>query len=219
MKTTIRWLVGLALMGPAAGYAQFPAPPAQVQDTTLLKRWVGNYLERPLTLEFYGDTMLVVGDRHALNYRLTFDSLVANGDTTIQARYHLSHGRLLLETPDGNVVTMAAQKTLGRPLTGRWVGDVDSSGTIMPLELNLNTDRTACWHSGPEGKWTRGEWDRETRLITLTWDAGEWTGFYDPQRNFLTLKPSTDSTHSVEPTGTLQRVFRGPAPSSACPAH
>src|SRR5882757_2665379 len=100
MKTTIRWLVGLALMGPAAGYAQFPgssappASPAQVQDTTLLKRWVGNYLEHPLTLEFYGDTMLVVGDRHALNYRLTFDSLIATGDTNVVARYRLVRDRL-----------------------------------------------------------------------------------------------------------------------------
>ncbi|MGH7487154.1 MAG: hypothetical protein ACREMY_16355, partial [bacterium] len=69
---------------------------AQQQDTALLKRWVGNYLERPLTLEFYGDTMLVVGDQHALNYRVTFDSLVATGDTSVVARYRIVRDRLLL---------------------------------------------------------------------------------------------------------------------------
>src|SRR5262245_17206175 len=71
---------------------------SQQQDTAVLKRWVGNYLERPLTLEFYGDTMLVVGDQHALNYRMTFDSLIATGDTTLVARYRLVRDRLLLET-------------------------------------------------------------------------------------------------------------------------
>ena len=126
--------------------------------------------------------------------------------------------RLLLETPDGNVVTMAPQKTLGRPLTGRWVGDVDSSGTTMPVELNLNTDRTACWRTTPDGKWMKGEWDRDTRRVTLTWEVAEWTGYFDPQRNSLTLRASADSTHSAAgPTGTLQRVFRGIAPSSQCP--
>ncbi|MBI4502214.1 MAG: hypothetical protein HY700_13765 [Gemmatimonadetes bacterium] len=206
-----RWLTVLLLLAPATAIAQ-------QQDTTLLKRWVGNYLEKPLTLEFYGDTMLVVGDRHALNYRLTLDSLIATGDTSIVARYRVSHGRLLLETADGSVITMATQKTLGRPLTGRWMGDVDTSGTAVPVELNLNPDRTACWHGSPDGKWMKGEWDRETRVVTMIWDSGEWTGLYDPQNNSLVLRPIADSTHSATgPTGALHRVFRGPAPAAQCP--
>jgi hypothetical protein len=183
---------------------------AQQQDTTVLKRWVGNYLERPLTLEFYGDTMLVVGDQHALNYRMTFDSLIATGDTTLVARYRLVRDRLLLETPDMNVITMAPQQTLGRPLTGRWVGEVDSAGTTYPVELALNTSRTACWRKPPDGKWTMGEWDRQTRVVTLTWDNGEWDGRYDPQGNSLLLDPISDSTHTnTGPRGILHRVFRG----------
>jgi hypothetical protein len=191
---------------------------AQQQDTALLKRWVGNYLERPLTLEFYGDTMLVVGDQHALNYRMTFDSLIATGDTNVVARYRVVRDRLLLETPDLNVITMAPQKTLGRPLTGRWVGDVDSSGTTISVELNLNTSRTACWRRAPDGKWTMGEWDRQTRLVTLTWDNSEWDGRYDPQGNSLLLDPISDSTHTTTgPRGILRRVFRGAFAGAQCP--
>jgi hypothetical protein len=204
----------LLLSLPAGAAAQQPAQ----QDTTLLQRWVGNYLERPLTLEFYGDTMLVVGDQHALNYRLTYDSLIATGDTNVVARYRVTMGRLLLETPDAQVITMARQRTLGRPLTGRWIGDVDSSGTTLPIELNLNTSRTACWRHSPDGKWTVGEWERETRVITLTWDNDEWTGLYDPQRNSLLLDPPSDSTHTTTgPTGILRRIFRGATPPGQCP--
>jgi hypothetical protein len=204
-----RWL--FLLLIPVTAQAQAP-------DTTLLKRWVGNYLERPLTLEFYGDTMLVVGDQHALSYRMTYDSLVATGDTTVVARYRLALNRLLLETPDGNVITMAAQRTLGRPLTGRWVGDVDSSGTTLPLELNLHPSRMACWRRSPDGKWTVGEWERETRLVTLMWDDGEWKGLYDPQGNSLMLDRLTDTTHvTTGPTGILRRVYRGTAPAEHCP--
>jgi hypothetical protein len=204
--------VGLFLsLAPVTGFAQ-------QQDTTVLKRWVGNYLERPLTLEFYGDTMLVVGDQHALNYRMTYDSLIATGDTTLVARYRLVRDRLLLETPDLNVITMAPQKTLGRPLTGRWVGDVDSAGTTIPVELHLNTSRTACWRKSPDGKWTVGEWDRQTRVVTLTWDNAEWDGRYDPQGNSLLLDPVSDSTHTTNgPRGILRRVFRGTGAGGQCP--
>ena len=212
MKT--RWLLTVGLLFPLAAGAQS----AQPKDTALEKRWVGNYLERPLTLEFYGDTMLVVGDRHALDYRLTGDSLIANGDTTIRARYRLAYGRLLLEVPDGNVITMAPQRTLGRQLTGHWIGSVDSAGTAIPVELNLYNDRTACWRVTPDGKWMRGEWDRDSRTVTMIWDNGEWIGRYDPQGNALVLKPAVDSSQGTTPSpaGTLQHAFRGPAGGSSC---
>jgi len=126
--------------------------------------------------------------------------------------------RLLLETPDLNVITMAPQKTLGRPLTGRWVGEVDSSGTTIPVELNLNVSRTACWRKPPDGKWTMGEWDRQTRLVTLTWDNAEWDGRYDPQGNSLLLDPISDSTHTATgPRGILRRAFRGAFAGAQCP--
>lgn len=193
-----------------AASAARPAAAAQQPDSTILQRWVGNYLERALTLEFYGDTMLVVGDRHALSYHMTSDSIIATGDTSLVVRYRLSFGKLLLETAEGNVVTMSPQRTLGRALTGRWAGDIDTSGTSQPAELELKPDRSARWHSLPDGKWVVGEWERETRAVTLTWeDGGEWTGLYDPQRNTLLLEPVADSTETKKgATGVLRRVFR-----------
>ena len=223
MNIALRCFALVIGLVPAAAAAQVPvfAPPPEATltvDTTLMKRWVGNYLERPLTLEFYGDTMLVVGDQHALSYRITYDSIIATGDTNVVARYRLARGRLLLETPDGNVITMASQRTLGRPLTGRWIGEVDSAGTYFPVEVKLNTNRTACWRKTPDGKWALGEWDRETRRVTLTWETTEWTGFYDPQNNALQLDPVSDSTRtSTSPSGILRRILRGNGFGESCP--
>lgn len=187
-----------------------PALEAQ-QDTTLLRRWVGNHRERSLTFEFYGDSMLVVGDRHALHYRLTPDSLTATGDSNFAVRYRLSYGRLLLETPDGEVVTMSRQSTLGRPLTGRWVGELQLGDSIAPGELRLDSDRSAAWRVDG-GKNRSGEWERQARRVTLTWDDGtEWSGLYDPNGNTLLVEPVADSTGAVRPggaSGVLRRVFR-----------
>lgn len=187
------------------------AAPGQQPDSTLLGRWVGIHKERSLTLEFYGDTMLVVGDRHPLNYHLTADSIIATGDTALAVRYRMSFGKLLLETTD-DVITMSPQIPLGRPLIGRWVGDVDTAGTTQLAEIQLSVDRSASWRALPDGKREFGEWDRQTRKVTLTWaNGGEWSGLYDPLRNTLLLEPVADSTGAVQPggaTGILRRVFR-----------
>lgn len=185
---------------------------AQQADSSGLGRWVGIHRERSLTLEFYGDTMLVVGDRYPLNYHLTADSIIATGDTSLAVRYRRSYGKLLLETADGDIITMSPQIPLGRPLTGRWVGDLDTAGTAQLIELRLNGDRSAEWRALPSGKKEFGEWDRQTRKVTVTWsNGGEWSGLYDPLRNTLLLEPVTDSTGAVQPggaTGILRRVFR-----------
>lgn len=189
-----------------------PAAAAQQPESTLLGRWVGIHRERSLTLEFYGDTMLVVGDRHPLNYHLTTDSIIATGDTALAVRYRMSFGKLLLETADGDVITMSPQIPLGRPLIGRWIGDVDTAGTTQLAEVRLSVDRSASWRALPDGKREFGEWDRQTRKVTLTWtNGGEWSGLYDPLRNTLLLEPVSDSTGAVLPggaTGILRRVFR-----------
>lgn len=188
------------------------AAAGQQPDSTLLRRWVGIHRERSLTLEFYGDTMLVVGDRHPLNYHLTPDSIIAVGDTALAVRYRMSFGKLLLETADGDVITMSPQIPLGRPLIGRWVGDLDTAGTTQLAEIQLSVDRSASWRALPDGKREFGEWDRQTRKVTLTWaNGGEWSGLYDPLRNTLLLEPVADSTGAVLPggaTGILRRVFR-----------
>lgn len=186
---------------------------AQQPDSLLLGRWVGIHKEnRSLTLEFYGDTMLVVGDRYPLNYRLTADSIIATGDTSLAVRYRRSFGKLLLEPADGDIITMSPQIPLGRPLIGHWVGDVDTAGTTQTAELWLDVQRGARWRSMPNGKWAIGEWDRQTRKVTMTWESGgEWSGLYDPLRNTLLLEPVTDSTGVEQPggaTGVLRRVFR-----------
>jgi len=50
-----------------------PAAAAAQRDSVLAHRWVGVHQGQPLQLEFYGDTMLVVDDQRALDYRLTGD--------------------------------------------------------------------------------------------------------------------------------------------------
>jgi len=180
-----------------------PTVAAGQRDSLLAHRWVGVHLGRGLQLEFYGDTMLVVNDQHVLDFRLTHDSLVAFGDTSVVGRYRLVLQRLLLETPDG-VVTMAFQSPLARPLTGHWQGSLGTADGVE-TELVIAPDGTARWRRLPEGAWTYGEWDRETRVITFTWsDETEWRGQYDPIGNAMLFEVTVAD---AEPT-ILRRVFR-----------
>jgi hypothetical protein len=157
---------------------------AAQRDSVLAHRWVGLHLRQPLELEFYGDTMLVVNDTHVLNFRLTNDSLVATGDTTLAGRYRLVLGRMIFETPE-DVVTMAMQSPLA--------------------ELVIYASGTARWRHLPSGRWADGEWDRETRLITFTWaDSTEWRGQYDPVGNAILFEQTVDGAGST----ILRRFFR-----------
>jgi len=180
-----------------------PAPMAAQRDSLLAHRWVGVHHGRGLQLEFYGDTMLVVNDQHVLDFRLTHDSLVAFGDTSVVGSYRLVLQRLLLGTPDG-VVTMAVQSPLARPLTGRWRGVLGTADGVE-TELVIAPDGTARWRRLPAGGWTYGEWDRETRVITFTWsDETEWRGQYDPTGNAMLFETTvTDSEATI-----LRRIFR-----------
>jgi hypothetical protein len=173
------------------------------RDSVLAHRWVGIHLREPLQFEFYGDTMLIVNDQYVVDFRLTDDSLVASGDTTVRGRYRLALGRLLLETPEG-VVTMATQSALARPLTGRWQGGLgDEEGST--IELVMRVDGTGRWRKLPDGRWMDGEWDRETRIITFTWaDETEWRAHYDPIGNALLFEQTVPGAGS----SILRRVFR-----------
>jgi hypothetical protein len=181
-----------------------PGPQLRAQrDSLLAHRWVGIHLSRPLELEFYDDTMLVVNDQHALDFRATNDSLVAVGDTTVIGRYRLVLGRLVLETPD-EVVTMAMQSTLARPLTGRWRGPLGTSDGAS-VALVIYESGVARWHRLPDGAWTEGEWDRETRVVTFTWaDETEWRAQYDPEGNSLLFEQTVPE---AGPT-ILRRAYR-----------
>lgn len=187
----------------AVALALAAVPAAAQRDSVLAHRWVGMHLGRPLQLEFYGDTMLVVNDEHVLDFQLTTDSLVAFGDTSVVGRYRLALDRLLLQTPDG-VVTMALQSPLARPLTGRWQGPLGTDDGAQ-IELVIYASGTARWHRLPEGRWESGEWDREMRVIVFTWeDESEWRSQYDPIGNAMLFEVTLEG---AEPT-ILRRVFR-----------
>jgi hypothetical protein len=180
-----------------------PAAAAAQRDSVLAHRWVGVHLGRPLQFEFYGDSMLVVDDERVLDYRLTGDSLVALGDTTIAGQYRLVMGRLLFHTPDG-VITMAVQSALARPLTGRWRGPLGTDDGAES-ELVISADGTARWRRLPGGRWTYGEWDREMRAVTFTWaDESEWRGQYDPVGNAMLFELTVPES---QPT-ILRRIYR-----------
>jgi hypothetical protein len=179
------------------------APLAAQRDSVLAHRWVGTHLGRPLQLEFYGDTMLVVNDDHVLDFRMTNDSLVAFGDTSVIGAYRLVLDRLLLVTPDG-VVTMALQSELARPLTGRWRGPLGTSDGAE-IELVIYAAGTARWRRLSGGGWHAGEWDREMRVIVFTWqDESEWRSQYDPVGNAMLFESTVEGAQST----ILRRVLR-----------
>jgi hypothetical protein len=173
-------------------------------DPRLADRWVGTQDGRPLHLDFYGDTMLVVNDERALYYVATRDSLFATGDTTFAVAYWFSYDRLLLETEDRKVLTMSRQDPLARPLEGRWLG----SATIGddPIDLRMFRGGTAVWRSRPTQQWIDGEWDRVTRFIAFTWfpDSVQWKAQFDPAHNTLLFEETYEGSGPVF----LRRVFR-----------
>lgn len=194
-----------------------PAALAGQQDSVLASRWVGQHNGRSLQFEFYADTMLVVDDEKGLDFRLTFDSLLATGDTLIVARWRYVLGHLLLDTPDGPI-TMSSQNALARPLTGRWAGPLGDDDETM-IEVRVQLGGTAYWRPMETTRWTQGEWERESRLILFTWpgepggadenEDGEpdpklWRGQYDPIGNNLLLEQTVEGGHGT----ILRRAFR-----------
>lgn len=178
--------------------------PASQEADRLRRRWVGTHLGQPLYLDFYGDTMVVVNDSAAAYYRVTADSLVVWGDTAFAVVHWFALDRLLLQTAEGNVVTMAQQDAMARPLEGRWIGG--AIGASDTLELLMRRGGVAQWRRRPGGGWQGGEWDRTTRLIRFTWlpDSTQWSGRYDPAGNAILF----DEMGGQPVTIVLRRVFR-----------
>jgi len=143
-------------------------------ERRLMNRWVGIHDGRQWWIDFYGDTLLVVDDTLVLGFRTTRDSLIAYGDTSFAVSYWFVRDRLLIQTVEGDIVTMAPQDLLARPLSGEW------RGTRILLRMLRGGD--ALWRDLSGGRWTYGEWDRRTRTITFTWlpDSTVWTAQYDP---------------------------------------
>lgn len=162
--------LALTVWGAAAAQDEHP----------LLRRWVGSYEGRPLVLDFYGDTMLVVNDDRVLNFELAPNRVRAYGDSAFTLTYWFVRDRLLVQTEGGSIVTMAPQGPLARSLFGgRWRG---SGAGQSPIELELLRGGVARWRTLPDGPWSGGEWDRTARIITFTWlpDSTIWTAQYDP---------------------------------------
>ena len=206
----------LALLFPAVAEAQ------QIgADTTRLTwmdslrtRWVGTHLGRPLHIDFYADTMVVVQDRLVCDYEATRDSIVVFGDTTFSVHYRFALDRMILRTDSGGVITMSQQSTLARPLTGNWSGSPSRMRDSL-IELQMYNNGIAVWRTIPRGRWIEGEWDRFSREITFTWlpdsaegrpDSTEWVGMYIPERSQLLF----DSTLTESGVTILRRFFRRP---------
>jgi hypothetical protein len=167
------------------------------QDHPLLRRWVGSNGGRPLVLEFFGDTMLVVNDERVLNFELGPNRVRAYGDSAFTLTYWFVRDRLLVQTEEGTVITMAPQGPLARSLFGgRWR---NSSTGQHPIELEMLPGGVARWRSPPEGRWSSGEWDRTARIITFTWlpDSTIWTAQYDPAGAALLFSETTPGSGTV----------------------
>ncbi len=181
---------------------------------SLQTRWVGTHLGRPLHIDFYADTMVVVNDRHVSDYEATRDSIIVFGDTTFAVHYRFALDRMIVRTDSGHVITMSAQGSLARPLRGNWFGSPLRRRELQ-IELQMNASGAAYWRTLARGSWIEGEWDRFSREITFTWlpdtlagrpDSTQWVGMYDPARSQLLF----DSTLSESGVTILRRFFRRP---------
>jgi hypothetical protein len=186
---------------------------AAQEDSFLLRRWVGTHQNRPLFIDFYDDSMVVVNDRQVGTFTFTSDSVVVVGDTSFAVHYRfamdprLETWRLLLRTEEGNVLTMSHQGPMARPLWGNWLGTLGR----MPdsgIELRMNRPGQAWWRSSAGGAWTEGEWDRFHRMLTFTWlpDSTMWQGIYDPAAGQILF----DETVPESGVTILRRFFRRP---------
>jgi hypothetical protein len=169
-------------------------------------RWVGIRRDVPtvgLWMEFYPDSMLLVNDvrsrYHALDYRITEDSIIATGDTVFRLRYELVLDRMLVYTPEGDVITMAPQSELGRPFVGNWVGLLSNEEFSEEITLRINADGTAGWLPVSGGDPHEGEWSRITRTFTFSWtaDSTQWVGYHDPIGNALQFFTTVEGSGSA----------------------
>jgi len=186
----------LALM---AALAVLVAGPLAAQaNQRLLGRWVGTHDGRPWVIDFYGDTMLVVDDERVLDFRVSADSLIAEGDTSFAVSYWFGRERLLVQTEAGEIVTMAPQDHLARPLHGNWRGG--------GIDLWMGRGGVARWRPADGGRWNGGEWERRTRIITFLWlpDSLEWAAQYDPQGAALLFSEMESRAGPV----VLRKAFR-----------
>jgi len=206
-----------AFLIPALLVAQDDADSTVVtwQDS-LQTRWVGTHLGRPLHLDFYSDTMVVVQDRLVADYFATRDSIVVIGDTSFSVHYRFALDRMIVRTDSGNVITMAKQGPLARPLRGSWLG-TPALMRDSTIELYMSSLGTAVRRTYPGGERIDGEWDRFSREITFTWfpdsaagrpDSTLWVAIYAPERSQLLFNETMEGSGVT----IMRRFFRRPRP-------
>ncbi len=206
-------IIGLLLPLTAGAQRQAADSAQPTWRDSLQTRWVGTYKGRPLHIDFYGDTMVVIQDRLVADYYATRDSIVVFGDTSFSVHYRFALDRMIVTTDSGSVITMASQGPLARPLRGNWLGSPSRSDDSR-IELRMLADGRAWWRH-PPGEWIEGEWDRFSREITFTWfpdsaqgrpDSTQWVGMYIPVRSQLLF----DETVPESGVTILKRFFRRP---------
>jgi hypothetical protein len=184
---------------------------AAQEDSLLLQRWVGTHHNRPLFIDFYSDSMVVVNDRHVSRFTFTGDSVIVVGDTSFAIHYRFAMDprqetwRLLVRTEEGNILTMSHQGPMARPLSGNWLG-APIRTPDRQIELRMNRPGQAWWRWSAGGSWTEGEWDRFHRMLTFTWlpDSATWQGIYDPAAGQILF----DETVPESGVTILRRFFR-----------
>ncbi len=194
----------LLLLVAAAGLVAVHAPPVHAQDDDrLYRRWVGRHLGRPLFFDFFGDSMLVVNDVHALGFWHNRDSLVAYGDTSFAIRYRFSYDKMLIENIEGNTVTMSPQPIEARPIYsglgfgwGTWRSTL---GDGTPVTMQMRRIGNAARYRVSPGQWQEGEWRREARRFTFTWNAGTpdstlWYGTFDARGHQFVFEETVEGS-------------------------
>lgn len=166
--------------------------PLAGQEDRLLQRWVGTHLGRPIFLDFYGDSLVVVNDHHVADFWHSRDSLNVFGDTTFAVRYEFRYDKMLIENAEGNIVTMSPQSLAARPVYGalggqwgRWAGNT-LDGRQLVVEMR-RIGNLARWRWGTSGGWTNGTWTRSARTFVFAWgpDSTEWRATYDAPRALI----------------------------------
>jgi hypothetical protein len=199
--TLVGVALGVALHSPVSAQT----PQASSETNPLFQRWVGRSLtNRPLFFDFYADTMLVVNDIYVSDFWYTPDSLVVFGDTTFTVRYEFRYDKMLIHTADGTTITMTPQSIAARPIFGgnaiewgSWTATTNLGDNLL-LQLRRASSQ-ARWRTLPNGSWVVGDWDRQARNITFTWqpDSTTWIGQYDASGHqiiFEQTEPGTSVT-------------------------
>ena len=121
------------------------------------------------------------------------------------------HGRVLLYTSTGLVITMAPQERQARTFVGSWLGTVETlEGDATRAQLRIYANGSATWRPLDGGSGVLGEWDRDGRIFTFTWpgadsteDSTRWVGLYDAEGNAIQFPETGEGTLGMRRLGSM----------------